>query len=214
MKKITFLLAILLFGSMANASEKFTFSNEISFPSNINDAEPIQFIERGIEFYIFSDGQFDFNTVVSQGENYYKTGRRDFNATFGTTSPYNSGIKIEHDNFGRIRRVGNVFINYDFDNRIKRIGSVYMSYNRFALSQVGGLRIIYNRFGQIVDYVGNVKNRSSNYNFNETYNFNSYNFNEDNYENNDNESSGNDYYYYRKDGTKAKVDKNKKIEKK
>ncbi|MBC7438948.1 MAG: hypothetical protein H7250_03045, partial [Flavobacterium sp.] len=129
--------------------------------------------------------------------------------TFGTTSIYNSGIKIEHDNFGRIRRVGNVFINYDFNNRIKRIGSVYMSYNRFALSQVGGLRIIYNRFGQIVDYVGNVKNRNSNYNFNETYNFN-----EENYENNENDNLGNDYYYYRKDGTKANVDKNKKIEKK
>ena len=66
---------------------------------------------------------------------------------------------MEHDDFGRVRRIGNVFINYDSNDRIKRVGSVYMSYNRFALEQVGGLQIIYNRRGQIVDMVGSVKGR-------------------------------------------------------
>jgi hypothetical protein len=33
-----------------------------------------------------------------------------------------------------------------------RIGSVQMSYNRFALERVGGLEIIYNRRGQVVDF--------------------------------------------------------------
>jgi hypothetical protein len=47
----------------------------------------------------------------------------------------NQKVKVEHDNFGRVRRVGNVFINYDANDRIKRVGSVYMAYNRFALEQ-------------------------------------------------------------------------------
>lgn len=210
MKKITLFVAVLLFASTANAAEIINFSDKSRFPISINNAEPIQFTERGIEFFIFPDGQFDFNTVPSQSENYYKkTGRRNFNNTYGVPNSYNSRVKIEHDNFGRIRRIGNVFINYDFDNSIKRIGSVYLSYNRFALRQVGGLRIIYNRFGQIIDYVGNVKSRISNYNFIEAYNFN-----DDNYENNDSESSGNDYYFYRMDGKKTNIDKNKKIERK
>jgi hypothetical protein len=32
-----------------------------------------------------------------------------------------------------------------------------MSYNRFALERVGGLEIIYNRRGQVVDIFGSVK---------------------------------------------------------
>jgi hypothetical protein len=40
---------------------------------------------------------------------------------------------------------------------IKRIDSVQMSYNRFALERVGGLEIIYNRRGQVVDIYGSVK---------------------------------------------------------
>ena len=210
MKKITLLVAILLIGSIANASEKTNYSEERRFPISIIDAEPIQFTERGIEFFIFPDGQFDFNTVPSQGENYYrKTGRRDFNATYGAPSGYDTGIKIEHDNFGKIRRIGNVFINYDFNDRIKRIGSVYMTYNRFALAQVGGLKIIYNRRGQIIDYIGCVKGRRFS-NENCTVNYNFSNSNNDNNQ----EILENDNYYYRTDGTKTKADNDKKVEKK
>jgi hypothetical protein len=53
----------------------------------------------------------------------------------------NFGVKVEHDNFGRVRRVGNVFINYDANDRIKRIGLSTWLYNRFALEQVGDYRL-------------------------------------------------------------------------
>jgi hypothetical protein len=45
------------------------------------------------------------------------------------------------------------YLNFD-SNRVRRIGSVQMSYNRFALERVGGLEIIYNRRGQVVDILG------------------------------------------------------------
>jgi len=202
MKKITLLIAnILLIGSVASASEVINFPKETRFPVSTRNAEPIVFIHRGIEFYIFPDGQFDFNTVPSTNTDFYhKNGRRDTNRTFGTPRGYsNTGIRIEHDNFGRIRRVGNVFMNYDADNRIKRIGNVYMAYNRFALVQVGGLRIIYNRRGQIVNFIGSVNGRM--------YDDVGYNndFNENYYHNYNNNSGEDDFYYYRTDGTKAKV---------
>ncbi len=75
---------------------------------------------------------------------------------------------IEHDYLGRVRRVGNVFINYDAYNRIRRTGTVYMNYNNFGLAQVGNLRLIYDRRGELVDFVGNVKGiRTANaYNYN------------------------------------------------
>jgi hypothetical protein len=53
-----------------------------------------------------------------------------------------------------VTRIGNISINFDSNDRVRRIGSVQMSYNRFALERVGGLEIIYNRRGQVVDILG------------------------------------------------------------
>lgn len=190
MKKITLLVAsVLLYGNLANASAIVNLSdgkNKIDFNQN----EPIEFTERGIAFYVFPNGEFDFNTTPTfNSEVYYRRsakanpeGRRNF-------IPENNGVRIEHDALGRVRRIGNVFINYDFQNRIKRIGTVYMSYNRFALDQIGGLKIIYNRRGQIINMYGSVKGFEANY-----CNTNSYEYNS----NYNNIPSNTSQYYYRK----------------
>ncbi|HSD15547.1 MAG TPA: hypothetical protein VLB74_12925 [Flavobacterium sp.] len=216
MNKITLLVAsMLLVGSMAYASENPVFSDNNEkgprYAADYRNAEPIVFMERGIEFYVFPDGQFDFNTRPSGPR------QTTVNTTYGAPGvhtsthygPANYGVRVEHDNFGRVRRIGNVFINYDGYNRVKRVGSVYMRYNSFALSQVGGLRILYNRRGYIIDVDGYVNGWSHGYSYNPyTYNGNGY----------DNQDSGNDYgyesgsgyneddyYYYKADGTKAKM---------
>lgn len=188
MKKITLLVAsVLLYGNLANASAIMNHSdgkNKIDFNQN----EPIEFIERGIAFYVFPNGEFDFNTTPTVNNDVYY--RRSANATpEGRRNfvPENNGVRIEHDALGRVRRIGNVFINYDFQNRIKRIGTVYMSYNRFALDQIGGLKIIYNRRGQIINMHGSVKGFEANY-----CNTNSYEYNYNNAPSNTNQ------YYYRK----------------
>ena len=135
-------------------------------------AQPIMFVERGVEFLIFPDGSFDFNTNIGdlyEGDSYYKqsrTRRSSVNATFGApgrfvnySTPRNRGIRILHDRDGKVRRIGNVFLNYDRVGKIKRIGSVYISYNRRngALRQVGGLRVKYNAWGGILHIQGQVK---------------------------------------------------------
>ena len=206
MKKITLLVAsIFLFGgSVANAAEKIDFSVERKSPVDFRNAEPIVFTERGVEFFLFPDGQLDFNTRPSKGhEQYYKTNSRgDVNRTYGAPTFYknkNYGVKVEHDNRGRVRRVGNVFINYDANDRVKRVGSVYMTYNRYALEQVGGLTIIYNRRGQIVDTLGAV-NGGRGY----AYNQNNYGNNDYAYEHNKNDDDNDDdKYYYRKNSPKV-----------
>jgi hypothetical protein len=168
MKKITLLVAsIFMFGGgIVNAAANNKFSHERRSAVDFRNAEPIVFTERGVEFFVFADGQFDFNTRPSSSNMYYKpSGRRSVNRTYGAPMNkrnQNFAVKVEHDGFGRVRRVGNVFINYDANDRIKRVGSVYMTYNRFALEQVGGLQIIYNRRGLIVDIVGSVNGRVDN----------------------------------------------------
>lgn len=170
MKKITLLVAsIFLIGSgVANAADRNNRKSSVDF----RNADPIVFVERGIEFYLFADGQLDFNTKPSSGEMYYNSGRRIgmVNKTYEASSYYkNYGVKVEHDNKGRVRSVGNVMINYDANNRVKRVGSVYMTYNRFALTQVGGLKIVYNNRNQIVDVYGAV-NGDKSYPYNQNKN--------------------------------------------
>jgi len=161
MDKITLLAAaILMLGATANASEVNRISDGTA-KARFDIEQPIEFTERGIAFFVFANGEFDFNTESSTHvEIYNKIGRRNYN--------YNSGVTIEHDANGRVRRIGNVFVNYDNIGRIKRIGTIYMTYKSLWLTQVGGLKITYNRWGQISSMFGNVKeNLTQNYNFND-----------------------------------------------
>ena len=132
------------------------------------------------------------------------------------------------DNFERIRRIGNTFINYDFQDRVSRIGSIFLRYNRFALVQIGGLQLIYNRFGELIDTFGSVKSRrysgftntyyygngnNSNVyyrNNNNNSNCNNDNFSDsNNFQNNDDLQNNDNHYYFRSDGTKAKIEDKK-----
>ncbi len=186
MKKITLFIATLLVVGVAQASESFKFSADKSSTMNFNNSEPIAFVERGVAFYVFLDGQFDFNTEPSRGDILYRQGRRSVNGSFGNIPSNFGGVPVAYDNGGRIRRIGNVFINYDFQNRIKRIGSVNIFYNRFALTQVGGLRLIYNRFGEIVDAIGSVNGRwNTQYGPNHNPNFGGGGFGNNNCDDND-----------------------------
>ncbi|MGV3696674.1 hypothetical protein [Flavobacterium sp.] len=204
MKKITLLVAsILLVGSVANASEVITNSGD-EMKTRYSFDEPISFMERGIEFFVFPNGEFDFNTRPddSQGDYYYKTAGKRGTATTARR-PVNYGVRIEHDSFGRVRRIGNTFINYDNRDRVSRIGSIYMKYNRTALAQIGGMRIVYNRRGEIVDTIGRIKGYS---NSGYAYSYNDYDYNNSYAASNYNDD---DYYYYKADGTKAKIEDDK-----
>ena len=61
MKKITLLVAtVLLVGNIVNATEVNTLGEERRARYSFD--EPISFVERGIEFFVFPNGDFDFNT--------------------------------------------------------------------------------------------------------------------------------------------------------
>lgn len=223
MKKITLLVAsIFLAGSMAHASENHVFSDnngkgkEKGWKVDYRDAEPIKFTERGIEFYVFPTGEFDFNTRPDEGcetDYYFKAAGRRGTVVIEKHRPVNYGVKIERDAFGRVRRVGNTFINYDANDRVSRIGTVFMRYNSFALSQIGGLRIVYDRKGRIIDILGNVKGYKSG-SYSDGYDYPRGNGNNDDYyyrsergndrvEDRDNRD---DNYYYRQTDKNLKED--------
>lgn len=209
MKKITLLVvaSILLVGNMALASENPVFSdntNRRGYYIDYRDAEPIIFKERGIEFMLFPNGEFDFNTRPS-GPRYHVNGTNGAPGTRGYYGPSERGIRVEHDNFGRVRRVGNVYINYDAFGRVKRIGTIYMSYNSFAVTKVGNMRIVYDRRGRIVDVYGFINHANGGYNYNPGTHYSGGNGHYDDDDDYSYDYNDDDYYYYRKDGSKAKM---------
>ncbi len=219
MKKQLLFIAVMLLGltSATGTTVGHTVSNGEDFTNaRYRFAEPIVFIERGVEFLIFPDGSVDFNTEIANNTStvYYRrnTRRSSVNTTYGAPGTinrvrytnYNSprGVIVTHNSNGQVRRIGNVFINYDRRGRIKRAGSVYMSYQRGngLLRQVGGLRINYNRWGQIVNTSGFVNQYNTNLECGVGYGDDHFGFNDiDDYDE--------DFYYYRKNG---KIKKSKK----
>lgn len=222
MKRFFTSIAIVLLGvTFATATETTTSTKDLENFKRYRNAEPVMFVERGIEFMIFPDGTFDFNTNyqnTTSEDMYYRRSsskRGTINTTYGapgTRVKYStsrvrprSGTIIKHDYNGRVRRIGNIFINYNRQGQVKRIGSVYMDYKRRngILRQVGGLSVQYNHWGEIVNTFGYV-----NFNNRETCHIN----NIDNIWHNDDSWQGdtvydNDQYYYRsaqKPKTKSK----------
>lgn len=216
MKTITFLLAAVLLGANVAKASVVTIAGE-KMATRYGANDPIEFNERGIVFFVFPNGEFDFNTRPSdhQGDYFYKgAGRRG--AVSVNRIQANYGVLIENDSYGRIRRVGNTFINYDYNNRVARIGSVFMRYNRFALVQIGGLQLVYNRFGTVIDSYGSVKGfrnqgfTNSYYRSDDSYN-SGYQNNGDPYiEPNDLNNNDNGTYYYKTNGTKVKDEEEKR----
>lgn len=235
MKKQVLLFTALLIGLTtvtANENLSVTTADDLSI---LNDsyAQPIIFMERGIEFMIFPNGSFDFNTNANQHtshfeSNYYyrsstQTRRGSVNMTFGAPAtfnrvrysvPRNQGVIVTHDVNGQVRRIGNVYINYDRNGKIKRAGSIYMRYNRNGLlSQVGGLHINYNRWGEIINQYGFVSPFS-----NMCYVCGIYNCNishvSGNIQNDNFNTNSEDFYYYKKDKSEKPEIKTQPIKRK
>ncbi|MFK8061198.1 MAG: hypothetical protein AB8B78_14055 [Polaribacter sp.] len=139
------LLGIFVMVSTVEAKNSNELSNRIGFYDSYNNA--VNFIERGVEFFIFTNGEFDFDT------NYNNT-YLDYN---GRRVRRSSGIRIDRDFRGRVSRIGSAFVNYDRFGNVTRIGNVFMRYYRGRLTNVGNLSVRYNRFGDPLFY-GNVRN--------------------------------------------------------
>nr|WP_321235488.1 hypothetical protein [uncultured Psychroserpens sp.] len=226
MKKQVLFLAMMLLGltSATATTTGYVVSNGEDFNNaRYRFAEPIVFIERGVEFLIFPDGSFDFNTELENNVSdvYYRTSRTrrsSINTTYGapgsvsrihySTSSRPRGVIITHDSNGQVRRIGNVFINYDRQGRIKRAGSVYMSYQRGNgfLRQVGGLKVNYNRWGEIVHVSGVVNHNNSDLNCGVGSGYGGNQYDGYGYDG----DFDDDFYYYRKNG---KIKKHKKYKK-
>ncbi|MDT0557261.1 hypothetical protein RM697_01295 [Ichthyenterobacterium sp. W332] len=222
MKKLVLLFTGLLMGlTTVTAAETSSATQGTDLDNTrYRYTQPILFVERGVEFLIFPDGSFDFNTdfnTTSQTTSvYYRRNRRgSVNSTFGAPGrgyyDYSRprGVLVTHDRSGRVRRVGNVFINYDRHSRVKRVGSVYMRYRHGLLKQVGGLHIQYNRRGDMIGTNGfvNFSNQGNGiFGIDGSLNDFNNNWNDDDL----GQDWDDDFYYYRRNGETKKMKKQKR----
>jgi len=159
----------------------------------------VNFIERGIEFYVFPNGEFDFYPLYFNGRHQgFLDIRRNFN--------------------GQIRSIENVRIRYDFFGNVTRIGDIFLRYRRGRLVSVGNLNVRYNRWGEPI-FNGAVRNQffvdngvRFNLNIGVIYNYNDRFFSRNTFRRNYRQiREDRNFYYYRANPGVATNDTNRII---
>lgn len=178
---------------MVSATEAKEDERRPDFRVNYSYNNAVNFFERGIEFYVFTNGNFDFDT-----------------------NSRNRRTRIDRDYSGKIRRIENVTISYDYRGNVTRIGNISLRYYRDRLTNVGDLRVRYDSWGNPLFY-GNVRdyyyNNGIRFNisFGDVCNYNdSYFYGNDFRTNYSKFREDKNYYYYRAK-TNAKIGKRSTI---
>lgn len=139
----TLLFSLLLLGIATHTTKAATAPAD----ANINryDGNAYIFVEGGVEFSVFQDGQFDFIYLGPQ------QGSEVIISTPNVDMSFNSGYDyeafVQYDAYGAVVQVEQVPIFYDEFGRIVQAGTVDISYRNRRLVRVGGLNIHYNNFG-------------------------------------------------------------------
>ena len=197
-KGLLLFLGMLMMVSTVEASDGVKTNSKKDYYNRYR-VKPIQFFEKGIKFYVYPDGEFDFNTNTRRGRyatHYvYRNGRR-----YKKRIP-NSRVRISRNFDGSIRRIGNTYISYNRHGKVSRIGSIFIDYRRRKMTRVGGLRIKYDHYGN-VRYFGQVKHRYNHFRTDRfiasIFDYNDdFFFNDDFYDYYENHGEDDDYYYYK-----------------
>ena len=155
------MLAMILTGVTTHASQSVAevVGPEHGLMKRYRNAQPIKFVERGVKFFIYPNGEFEYlvNDPVYTRRGTVSVGISTQRGDVFYNHRGRAGASVLYDRFGRIARIGTVPVFYDSWGRVVRTGSVYMDYNRRGwLSQVGGLSVKYNPNGKLIRTFGTV----------------------------------------------------------
>ena len=198
------LLGLLSFVSL-NAND-YTTSAKKTTNTNLYE-EAVTFVEKGIQFHVFLNGDFEFNRL-RRSKNYYNYNGRTYSG---------NSLRIDRDHSGRIKRIDRIFIRYDYRGNVARIGNIRLFYKRGLLARVGDLKISYNNWGEPYFY-GNVHGYSNyepdfyfSLNIGPIFNYNDRFFYNRSFNNNYKKYREDKNYYYYKANPNAKIDKRNQI---
>lgn len=133
-----------------------------------NSNNAITFVENGITFSVFQNGEFDFflNTHSNNlGVNYYSP-----NVSISFNSGYNYNRFVQYGQFGAVIQVERTPVFYDHYGRVTSIGDININYRHGNLHRVGGLHIHYNSSGHYVIRNGYINSFNRNYTYHPHHN--------------------------------------------
>ncbi len=147
MKKLSTLLVVLslLIGGNSTA----TTADNLGYPGTINS---FIFVEGGVEFAIFPDGQFDFNFLDNGPLFYAGVQTPHVNLSFNTG--FNYDPFVQYDAYGAVIQIENVPVFYDPYGRIIQAGNVQINYRNGYVRNIGNLFVTYRRPGVVYRYRG------------------------------------------------------------
>ena len=159
MKKFILLLAV--------AHLSLGMARPVEIPMN-NFNNGFIFVERGITFSVYPDGEFDFFMDNQVGVN--------ANLRVGAVGiTFNSGFDyspfVQYDDFGAVIQIEHVPIYYDYYGRVSRIGNIGIWYRNNRLYRIGGMNIFYNPSGFYAYHTGFINVYNRNYIFNPFHNY-------------------------------------------
>jgi len=166
--------------------------------------EAVTFVERGVQFHVFLNGDFEFENPNRQ---YYRHNNRRYSQ---------NNIRIDRDYKGRIKRIGANYIRYDYRGNVTRIGNIRIYYRRGFIRKVGDLKVSYNNWGDPY-FHGNVhrdyydSNFQFSLNLGSIFNYNDRYFYDYSFKNNYRKYREDKYYYYYKVKPNGKVGKRGKL---
>lgn len=147
MKKLSTLLVVFLMG--------WTASNA-ALPAedgiNRGYTNSFIFLEGGIEFAVFPDGQFDFNYLNNRPQLGVSINTPNANFSFNTGFDYDRFV--QYDTYGAVIQIENTPIFYDGYGRVNQIGDIFINYRNGYVNRLGGLNVYYNGPGVIINYTG------------------------------------------------------------
>ena len=149
MKNFTLIIAFLFVGVTASANSEIPRSS-----APLNYGESFIFVEGGVEFSVYPNGEFDFyyNPQFSSspiGNIPHPNSNISYNAG------YNYDPYIQFDDFGAVIQIEDVPVYYDYYGRIVQAGNIFINYNSHGqLVRLGNMHIRYNRFNQPIKYIG------------------------------------------------------------
>ena len=122
---------------------------------NYYNGQAYIFVEGGVEFSVFPDGQFDF-VFVGPNRGRVNVGYNSPGVNISFNGGYNYDRYVQYDDYGAVIQIENIPIYYDHYGRIIQAGNVLIHYSNRRIVRIGGYRIIYDRWGYFDYGIGSI----------------------------------------------------------
>lgn len=138
MRNLVLLFTALILGTTSTMAT-VTTEDKVAESNTYRNNNSFIFVEEGITFSVYPDGEFDFYIDNRVGK------RNRKNVTFNSGfdySPY-----AQYDDYGAVVQVENIPIYYDYNGRVSQVGDVNINYRNGRVRSVGNMFVYYNNRG-------------------------------------------------------------------